>query len=56
MFELLNKQEISLLKEVLSKKNNIVICAHKSPDGDAIGSTLAWKNFLEQHGKQNVKV
>lgn len=56
MFELLNKQEISLLKEVLSRKNNIVICAHKSPDGDAIGSTLAWKNFLEQHGKQNVKV
>ena len=42
MFELLERQETAQLKEAISAANNIVICAHKSPDGDAIGSTLAW--------------
>lgn len=56
MFELLERQETAQLKGAISAANNIVICAHKSPDGDAIGSTLAWKHFLQQQGKQNVKV
>jgi len=32
--------------------NQIVICAHVNPDGDAIGSTLALKHYLERKGKQ----
>lgn len=32
--------------------NNIVICAHVNPDGDAIGSALALKHYLERKGKQ----
>ena len=30
----------------------IVICAHVNPDGDAIGSSLALKHYLERKGKQ----
>ncbi len=32
--------------------NHIVICAHVNPDGDAIGSSLALKHYLERKGKQ----
>ena len=32
--------------------NNVVICAHVNPDGDAIGSTLAIKHYLESKGNQ----
>lgn len=32
--------------------NNIVICTHVNPDGDAIGSSLALKHYLERKGKQ----
>ena len=32
--------------------NNVVICAHVNPDGDAIGSSLALKHYLERKGKQ----
>ena len=32
--------------------NLIVICTHVNPDGDAIGSSLALKHYLERKGKQ----
>ena len=32
--------------------NHIVICAHVNPDGDAIGSSLALKHYLERKGKE----
>ena len=32
--------------------NNVVICSHVNPDGDAIGSSLALKLYLERKGKQ----
>lgn len=32
--------------------NNVVICTHVNPDGDAIGSSLALKHYLEGKGKQ----
>ena len=53
---LLNQEEIATLRNLLSNATNIVICAHKSPDGDATGSSLAWMHFLNQIGKTNVKV
>lgn len=31
---------------------NIVICTHVNPDGDAIGSSLSLKHYLERKGKQ----
>ena len=42
-------------KTVLKKANNIVITTHWSPDGDAMGSSLALYNYLVQIGKK-VKV
>lgn len=32
--------------------SRIVICTHVNPDGDAIGSSLALKHFLERKGRQ----
>ena len=31
---------------------SVVICTHVNPDGDAIGSSLALKHYLERKGKQ----
>ena len=53
---LLNQEEIATLRNLLSNATNIVICAHKSPDGDATGSSLAWMHYLNQVGKTNIKV
>ena len=38
------------LKEILSGHQNIIITTHVNPDGDAIGSSLALKNFLDKLG------
>ena len=35
-------QEAAILREMIAASQRIVICAHKSPDGDAIGSSLGW--------------
>ena len=32
--------------------NRVVVCTHVNPDGDAIGSSLALKHYLERKGKQ----
>ena len=45
---ILTDAEVSRLKEVLASSFNIVICCHKSPDGDAVGASLAWAHFLKQ--------
>jgi phosphoesterase RecJ-like protein len=39
------------MKEVILNSSKIVIVSHKSPDGDAIGSSLALKNYLFKIGK-----
>ena len=50
--ELLSEAEIATLKENIANSNRIVICCHKSPDGDALGSSLAWAEFLRTQGKE----
>ena len=40
------------IKEVLNSSKLIVITTHKSPDGDAIGSSLALYHFLKKKGKE----
>ena len=39
-------------KMLTGQYRNIVICTHVNPDGDAIGSSLALKHYLEGKGKQ----
>ena len=43
---LLNEIEINTLRDAIESADNIVITCHKSPDGDALGSSLAWYDFL----------
>lgn len=50
--ELLSEAEIATLQENINNSNRIVICCHKSPDGDALGSSLAWAEYLRTQGKE----
>lgn len=47
---MLNALQIREVKELLSDPKKIVITTHKSPDGDAMGSSLGLYNFLIQKG------
>lgn len=50
-----DEQSIAQVKKVLSSSKNIVIVAHKSPDGDSIGSSLGLFHYLVKLG-YNVNV
>lgn len=43
-------KEFKELIQFLEKPRNIVIIGHKNPDGDAMGSTLGLKHYLEKKG------
>ena len=45
---------IQKLKTALNQSNKILITTHKSPDGDAIGSSVAWHHFLKAQGKESL--
>ncbi|SED51592.1 phosphoesterase RecJ domain-containing protein [Tenacibaculum sp. MAR_2010_89] len=38
------------LKEFLSRPQEVVIIGHRNPDGDAVGSTLGLKHYLDKKG------
>lgn len=44
--------EVKAAQELINQSNNVVILTHISPDGDAMGSSLAMRHFLEAQGKQ----
>lgn len=44
----LTEQEISEIKNLLSTPKAICVLTHRNPDGDALGSSLAIKYFLEK--------
>lgn len=52
MKNLLNEQELKALRTHIAQSNRILICAHRGPDGDAVGSSLGWAEYLRQQGKQ----
>ena len=43
---------IEKLKIALAQAKKILITTNKSPDGDAIGSSVAWYHFLKVQGKE----
>lgn len=45
-----NMEAILQLKELIVKKTRTVIVTHVNPDGDAMGSSLAWYTFLKSMG------
>lgn len=48
---LLSQEECSTLRSLIETANNIVVCCHVNPDGDAIGSCLGWAEYLRSLGK-----
>ena len=47
-----NYSQLSQWKEAIQNAHSILITAHTSPDGDAIGSSLGLSHALESMGKQ----
>lgn len=48
---LFDEEELKRLQELLAReRQQIVLLAHTNPDGDAIGSALAWARRLEELG------
>lgn len=48
----MNCQLSIINSELIERSSHAVICAHVNPDGDAIGSALALKHYIERKGKQ----
>ena len=45
-------QQIAILKDILLSPKSVVIVTHRNPDGDALGSSLGFKMFLEKKGHE----
>ena len=50
--DILNEAELASLRQYISDAQHILICCHKSPDGDALGASLGWAEYLRQLGKE----
>lgn len=55
MSRILSQEDIQKAKELIAQARQIVITSHKSPDGDAVGSSLGLFHILSAMNK-NVKV
>ena len=49
--DILSEAELTQLRSIIAAAADIVVIGHVNPDGDAIGSTLAWTNYLQGEGK-----
>ncbi len=46
LMPLLNNKELFSLLQLIKEARRIVVCAHRSPDGDALGSAIGWTSYL----------
>ncbi len=46
-----NKELLDLLITI-QQSRNVVLCAHRGPDGDAVGACLGWAAYLRDLGKR----
>ena len=46
----LSQQNIEILREMIAEPTDVVILSHTNPDGDAVGSSVAWAKALEKAG------
>jgi phosphoesterase RecJ-like protein len=46
----ISRNKIEELRGLLQTPQRIVLLAHTNPDGDAVGSSLAWCEILQRHG------
>ena len=49
---LLTDEELALLRRLINESQHIVVCSHQNPDGDALGSSLGWAEYLRSCGKE----
>lgn len=49
--ELLTDNEVAQLRSLIVSVRDVVIICHVNADGDALGSSLAWSEYLRQQGK-----
>ena len=52
----MTNSDIEALKQLLSQPKKIAIIPHRSPDGDAMGSTLAMYHFLKKMNHQSIVI
>ena len=52
----MNEKDITEIKQLLATTNKIAIIPHRSPDGDAMGSTLGLYHFLLKLNQQPIVV
>jgi len=50
--KIIAEENIQKAKKIVNKFDKIIIITHTSPDGDALGSSLALYHFLSEYGKQ----
>ena len=50
--KIITEENIQKAKKLINKYDKIIIVTHASPDGDALGSSLALYHFLMEYGKQ----
>ena len=48
---ILDTDQLALMDQLISNANTVLVVCHKSPDGDAIGSSLGWAAFMRHRGK-----
>ena len=48
----ITQAQVVMAQELINQSSTIVILTHISPDGDAMGSSLAMRHFLEAQSKQ----
>ena len=50
--DIVESSKIELLREAIESSENVVLTCHKSPDGDAVGSTMGLREVLRRTGKK----
>ncbi len=49
---MLQQSEIQQVRQIIERYNRFVLTTHVNPDGDALGSEMAFARYLQQCGKQ----
>ncbi|MBQ8126866.1 MAG: DHH family phosphoesterase [Prevotella sp.] len=47
--EIITREELDRLESLIRASETIIITCHQNPDGDALGSSLAWAEVLKTH-------
>ncbi len=53
---LLSAEKLDAFKDIIKTSEKIVLCTHRNPDGDAMGSVLSMSEFLKSLGKLPVGI